>query len=247
MPSSMPSSMPPTPQDSAFQYPSPFSRSRFFPSVDNADENGLIGVGGKLTSHWLFDAYTHGIFPWPFNHYSSDKPLLGWFSPDPRCIFDFGQFHVSRRLARTCRSGRFEISFDRNFGGVIRRCALIPGRKNETWITPEMIDAYVRFHRRGYAHSVEAWRNGRLVGGVYGIAIRGFFAAESMFFLERDASKVALVALVEHLRNQGFALLDIQVETEHTARFGAVKISRKEYLNRMEKALQIDACFGDTF
>lgn len=218
--------------------------SSFFSDPTEADSYGLLGVGGELHPDWLLDAYTHGIFPWPFEYHAKDEPVLGWFSPDPRCIFEFDRFHVSRRLQQTCRSERFRITSDRAFESVMRNCATASGRGGETWITPDMIDAFADFHRLGFAHSVEAWSEDRLVGGVYGVAIQGLFAAESMFFLERDASKVALVALVEHLKRQGFLLMDIQVVTEHTARFGAVEIDRAEYLRRLDIALQQDIEFG---
>lgn len=226
------------------KHPSPFSPSNFFPDPNEADSHGLLGIGGELRPDWLLDAYIHGIFPWPFEHYTSDEHVLGWFSPDPRCIFEFDHFHISRRLKQTCRSGRFQMTSDRAFESVMRNCATVSGRENETWITPAMIDAFTEFHRLGFAHSVEAWLDDRLVGGVYGVAIQGLFAAESMFFLERDASKVALVALVEHLKRQGFLLMDIQVLTNHTSRFGAVEIDREEYLKRLHQALKQDIEFG---
>ena len=204
--------------------------SRFFINAEQAGEEGLIHIGGKLTPDWLIDAYTHGIFPWPVS-----EALLAWFSPDPRCIFEFDQFHVSRRLERTCKSGRFRITFDADFTNVIRGCA---ERHDETWITSAMIRAYTTLHRLGYAHSVEAWLGNELAGGVYGIAIGGLFAAESMFFRQRDASKVALVALMRHLKDRNYQLVDIQVKTEHTARFGAVEIPRSEYLRRLQSALR---------
>ena len=211
---------------------------RFFMPADHADENGLVRIGGKLTPEWLLDAYTHGIFPWPLSH-----AILGWFSLDPRCIFEFDQFHVARRLERTCKSRCFRITSDTDFAAVIQNCAERHAQDG-TWITPNMIDAYIDFHRLGYAHSVEAWSENELVGGVYGVAIGGLFAAESMFFRHRDASKVALVALMRHLKERGYQLVDIQVETDHTARFGAVEISRSEYLRRLQLALRHDVEFG---
>ncbi|GHT17746.1 leucyl/phenylalanyl-tRNA--protein transferase [Planctomycetales bacterium] len=218
--------------------------SRYFPDIKEADENGLLGVGGFLTPDWLLDAYTHGIFPWPFTDpRQREKPILAWFSPDPRCILEFDRFHISRRLAQTYRSGRFWITSDTDFAGVMRGCAAGPGR-SDGWITPEMIAAYTELHRLGYAHSIETWYNGELAGGLYGVAVRGLFAAESMFFRERDASKVALVALMEHLRRQRFQLVDIQVISNHTARFGAAEISRREYIQRLAAALSVNPQFG---
>jgi leucyl/phenylalanyl-tRNA--protein transferase len=218
--------------------------SRFFADPDSANEYGLLHIGGKLTPDWLLDAYTHGIFPWPMSDsWRQKRSILGWFSVDPRCIFEFDQFHVSRRLAQTCKSGRFRLTSNTDFAGVIRGCA--ERHKQEgTWITPEMIEAYLEFHRLGYAHSVEAWSGNELAGGVYGVAIGGLFAAESMFFNHRDASNVALVTLMQHLEERNYQLVDIQVKTEHTARFGAVEIPRLEYLRRLQSALRCNADFG---
>jgi len=153
--------------------------------------------------------------------------------------------HISRRLRRTLRQGRFEVSCDRAFREVMAACATGPGRLGGTWITPRMIEAYTRLHRLGFAHSVEARRDGRLVGGVYGVSIRGLFAAESKFYRERDASKVALACLVAHLRASGFLLLDLQMVTSHTKRLGAIEISREEYLDRLAGALEQDVTFGE--
>ena len=221
----------------------PFSTSLFFPDATEADEQGLVAIGGCLKPDWLLDAYSHGLFPWPF---ADDRKRyhLGWFSTDPRCIFEFDRFHVSRRLARPCRSGKFTVTSDRDFRGVMLACATASHREGGTWITPKMIDAYTELHRLGHAHSVETWHEGRLVGGVYGVALRGLFAAESMFFRQRDASKVALVALIKHLQTCGFQLIDIQVATEHTLRLGAVEISRNDYLVRLHEALNVHADFG---
>jgi leucyl/phenylalanyl-tRNA--protein transferase len=168
---------------------------------------------------------------------------LAWFSPDPRAIIDFADFHVSRRLRDTLRSGKFEIAFDRDFAGVVNGCATAQYRRRNTWITPEMRAAYLKMHELGHAHSAEAWCEGRLCGGTYGLAIGGLFAGESMFYHERDASKVALVGLVEHLIRRGYALFDIQQLTPHTATFGAKEISRREYLERLRKALPLPVTF----
>lgn len=215
--------------------------SQFFPPAESADRHGLIGVGGRLSVEWLLDAYRHGIFPWPI---TDDESILAWWSLDPRAIFAFERFHVSRRLAQTCRSGRFEVTGDRDFRGVIRGCATAGGREGETWLTPELLRAYVRLHERGYAHSVEVWRDGRLAGGVYGVAIGGLFSAESMFHTVRDASKVALVTLIRHLQTRGYRLVDIQQLTPHTARFGAFEIPRDEYLSKLADALDQPITFG---
>lgn len=214
-------------------------RSEIFPPADMASPEGLIGVGGLLSPEWLLDAYQHGIFPWPFG-----DGELAWWSPDPRAIIELDAFHVPRRLARVCRSGRFELTCNCDFLGVIDGCATAGDRKHKTWITPELRDAYVELHHQGYAHSIEAWHEGRLAGGTYGVAIAGLFSAESMFYRVSEASKVALVALIEHLRTRGFALVDIQQLTPHTQRFGATEISRRQYLKRLRTALDFPVTFG---
>jgi len=216
--------------------------SRFFPPIELADANGLLAVGGRLTTPWLVDAYTHGIFPWP----SADGTIY-WCSPDPRPILEFDELHVSKRLARTCRSGRFHITCDRAFAEVIETCATIHdrGRFENMWIIPEMRTAYCRLHELGIAHSVEAWHEGDLAGGVYGVSLGGAFFAESMFFRVRDASKVAVVRLVRHLAARGFHLLDIQQLTPHTARLGAREIARATFLRRLETAVSAPVTFGD--
>ncbi|MCE5269415.1 MAG: leucyl/phenylalanyl-tRNA--protein transferase [Planctomycetaceae bacterium] len=214
--------------------------SEYFPPVGEADAEGLIGFGGELSPEWLLDAYRHGIFPWPITDF--DAPLA-WWSPDPRAVIEFDRFHVSRRLRRTCRSDRFEVTHDVDFRNVIRGCAMAPGRIGHTWLTPEMIDAYIHLHELGFAHSVEVWHQHELAGGVYGVSIGGLFAAESKFHRVRDASKVALVHLIEHLQRRGFTLVDIQQLTPHTARLGAVAIPRAEYLTRLAAAVELQVTF----
>jgi leucyl/phenylalanyl-tRNA---protein transferase len=200
-----------------------------------ADEYGLVAVGGDLQPKTLLRAYRAGVFPW----FDEGDPIL-WWSPDPRAIFELDRFHVSRRLARTVRSDRFRMTLDHDFAGVIRGCAQ---RERGTWITPLMIDAYERLHQLGHAHSVEVWAGEQLAGGVYGVAIGGFFAGESMFTRVRDASKVGLVHLVEHLLARGYTLFDIQMVTPHTASLGALEIPRREYLARLKMALTRDVSF----
>lgn len=214
--------------------------SRFFPPVEAADADGLLALGGTLRPEWVLDAYQHGIFPWPLGE---DTPMA-WWSPDPRAIIELDALHVSRRLRRTLRSGRFEVTCDRDFSGVIRGCATAGGRAGRSWITPRMIRAYTRLFEAGHVHSVEAWHDGELSGGVYGVSIGGLFAAESKFYRLRDASKVALVHLVSHLRARGYALLDIQQLTPHTARLGAIEIPRKKYMRRLADALALPVTFG---
>jgi leucyl/phenylalanyl-tRNA--protein transferase len=216
--------------------------SRFFPPAELAGPEGLVAFGGKLTPEWLIDAYRHGIFPWPTGN--PEEPIP-WWSPDPRAIIPLEEFHVPRRLARTCRSGRFGVTLDREFAGVIHGCASAEGRRGGTWLTPPMIAAYVRLFELGHAHSAEAWCEGQLAGGVYGVAIAGLFAAESMFYRVGDASKVALAHLVAHLQNRGYSLLDIQQLTPHTVQFGGREIPRLQYLSRLAMALAQPVTFSD--
>jgi leucyl/phenylalanyl-tRNA--protein transferase len=211
-------------------------RRSFFLDPEQADAEGLVAVGGDLRPERLLDAYRRGIFPW----FDETTPTL-WWSPDPRAIFELDQFHVSRRLARTVRSGRFTVTVNADFNAVIRGCAHRPTQG--VWITPDMIAAYDELHRLGWAHSVEVWTDGVLAGGVYGVAVGGLFAGESMFSRVRDASKVALVHLVERLRARGYTLFDVQFLNDHTASLGAEEIPRREYLSRLRPALTQAASF----
>jgi leucyl/phenylalanyl-tRNA---protein transferase len=215
--------------------------SKFFPPAELAEPEGVVLFGGRLTSEWLLDAYSHGIFPWPI---FDGTDVVVWWSPDPRAIFELDHLHVSRRLARTCRSGAFEVTCDRDFAGVIRGCATSAQRRHNTWLTPKMIEAYTRLHGLGHAHSVEVWRAGQLVGGTYGVTLGGFYAGESMFHRVRDASKVALVHLVRHLGARGYTLFDVQQATAHTVSLGAVEIERHEFLRRLADALARNVTFG---
>ncbi|MSQ96607.1 MAG: leucyl/phenylalanyl-tRNA--protein transferase [Gemmataceae bacterium] len=194
-----------------------------------ADEYGLVAVGGDLRIATLLRAYRNGIFPW----FSDGEPIL-WWSPDPRAIFEFDRFYLSRRLARTIRSGKFRLTINQAFGAVIAGCA----DRDSTWITADMIEAYTRLHALGHAHSIEAWQGDQLAGGVYGVGIGGLFAGESMFHKVRDASKVALAYLLEYLNIRGFALFDTQVVTEVTASLGAIEIPRADYLARLKIAME---------
>lgn len=168
---------------------------------------------------------------------------LYWHQPDPRAILPLDAFHVPRSLQRVIRQARFVIRRDSAFSQVIRACAAPADGREETWINDDIIAAYERLHRLGHAHSVEAWRDGQLVGGLYGVSLRGLFAGESMFSRERDASKVALVHLVDHLRSKGFVLLDVQYMTDHLRRFGAREISAGRYQRYLVQALQVSADF----
>jgi leucyl/phenylalanyl-tRNA--protein transferase len=189
-----------------------------------------------LTPEGVLLAYAHGIFPMADER--SGEVL--WFRPDPRAILPLDGFHVSRSLARTIKRATFEIRVDTDFEGVMRGCA---DRPEGTWISERFVEVYAALHRAGKAHSVEAWREGRLVGGTYGLALGGAFMAESMFHVETDASKVALGALVLRLRKRGFILLDVQYVTPHLESLGAVEITRREYERRLAEALRLDCPF----
>ena len=182
-------------------------------------------------------AYRQGIFPMAL-----EDGQIGWFSPDPRGIIPLDHVHVPARLARVLRSGRFEIAVDHDFEGVMRACAA--DREDGTWISDEIIESYLALHRMGVAHSVEAWHEGKLAGGLYGVHLGGAFFGESMFHHETDASKVALMALIERMRVRGLSLLDIQWVTPHLAQFGAVEIPREEYLRRLNNVIDAPAGFA---
>ena len=188
---------------------------------------GLVAIGGDLSVPRLLSAYRAGIFPW------TTRPIT-WWSPDPRAIIELEHFHVPRSVRRVLRRAPFVITRDRAFQAVMEGCAAPARGRGQTWISREFIRAYTRLHQAGYAHSVECWRDGSLVGGIYGVAVGGFFAGESMFHRATDASKVALVHLVEHLRARQFALFDIQMITPVTALFGAINLPREVYLSRLE-------------
>jgi leucyl/phenylalanyl-tRNA--protein transferase len=205
-----------------------------FPPPEDAEPSGLLAVGGDLRPERLLLAYSLGIFPWPL----VARPLL-WFSPDPRTVLEPGALRVSRSLARTLRRGRFEVRLDTSFAEVVRRCAAVPRRDEAgTWITPALAAAYQGLHELGFAHSAEAFEDGRLVGGLYGVSLGGAFFGESMFAERPDASKVAFVALVRQLAAWGFDLIDCQVHTDHLARFGAVEWPRRRFLAALAASLE---------
>ena len=201
-----------------------------FPPVERAlrDPNGLLAAGGDLSSARLLDAYRHGIFPW----FGDDDPLL-WWSPDPRMVLFVDELRVARSLRRVIRSGRFTVTFDRAFRDVMLGCAAPRDGQDGTWITGEMMDAYVRLARRGIAHSVVTWAGDRLVGGLYGVAIGRMFYGESMFTRQSDASKVALATLVRQLERWRFSMIDCQMATSHLASLGAREIPRSAFLERL--------------
>lgn len=190
----------------------------------------------------LISAYAHGWFPM-----AGEDGVVRWYSPDPRGIIPLDAVHVPARLARVVRSRRFEIRVNTAFPDVIRACAEVPRDPDDpgSWISEEIVDAYVALHERGVAHSVEAWRDGVLAGGLYGVSLGGVFFGESMFHRTTDASKVALVALIERLRGRGYGLLDTQWTTAHLEQFGAIEIPRRRYLELLDDALRLRCQFVD--
>ncbi|AMV22991.1 Leucyl/phenylalanyl-tRNA--protein transferase [Gemmata sp. SH-PL17] len=221
-----------------------------------AEPDGFVGVGGDLRPPTLLRAYADGVFPW----FNEGDPIL-WWSPDPRGIIElhadsrthpdatpgYGGLHVSRRLARTIRSGKFRVTVNQCFETVMRACGEC--RPEGTWVTSDMLAGYAELHRLGHAHSLETWVRAEqegpdvweLAGGTYGVSIGGVFAAESMFYRVTDGSKVALAALVSRLRERGYVLLDVQMKTDHTSTMGASEISRSEYLKRLRQAIGLSS------
>ncbi len=210
------------------------SEELIFPRPELAEDDGLLAAGGDLSKERLLLAYSLGIFPW----YSDGSPIL-WWSPEPRLVLIPEELKVSRSLRQIIKKAIFTVTMDTAFDEVIRNCAEInrPGQQG-TWITEEMIEAYIRLHSAGYAHSVESWQDGELVGGLYGIALGKAFFGESMFAKKSNASKVAFVILVERLSKSGFSFIDCQVTTEHLKNLGAKEISRKNFLQMLRKALK---------
>ena len=191
--------------------------------------NGLLAAGGDLSSARLLEAYRHGIFPW----FSEGEPIL-WWSPDPRMVLFPDEFKISHSLRKTLRNGRYEVRIDSAFEQVMRACAAPREGANGTWIHEEMIAAYCELHRLGYAHSVETWMDGELVGGLYGMALGRMFYGESMFSRRTDASKIALAHLAAQLEKWNFGMIDCQMNTPHLASLGAREIPRKEFIARLQ-------------
>ena len=191
-----------------------------------------------IEPHLLLQAYASGWFPMAVDDPAGEG--IEWFSPDPRGILPLERFHVSKRLERVVRQGKFDVAIDRAFADVMQACA---GR-DETWINQEILESYRELHRLGFAHSVECWLDGELVGGLYGVSLRGAFFGESMFHRVTDASKVALHALVSRLKERRYALLDVQWVTPHLVQFGAVEVSRRRYLQMLRYAMTLERRFG---
>lgn len=209
-------------------------RRIFFPPVSWASPDGILAIGGTPDPETLKEAYSRGIFPWPHEGW----PLL-WFCPDPRFVLVPGEAHISRSLRKEMRRGAWEVRADTAFAGVMRRCGEKPRRGQDgTWITREMIEGYTALHAEGLAHSIEAWKDDRLVGGLYGVSLGDIFFGESMYADEPDASKVAFATLLANLIRWNFRLVDCQSYTEHLARFGAVEWPRSRFLKVLKKALR---------
>jgi leucyl/phenylalanyl-tRNA--protein transferase len=225
---------------SRVKLPATVTERLWFPDPRTADITGpypaLDAIGGDLSVPRLLLAYRSGMFPW------TDDPIT-WWSPDPRAIFELDQFHLPRSLARVIRKGVFQITRDHAFRKVIEGCAEPARGRRTTWISSQFLEAYTRLHEEGHAHSVECWQGEELAGGIYGLSIGGFFAGESMFHRVNDASKVALYCLVQHLRDRGFVLVDIQMLTPITRQLGAITISRDDYLKRLLDAVEKRCCF----
>jgi leucyl/phenylalanyl-tRNA--protein transferase len=208
-----------------------------FPNPRLADPDGLVAIGGDLSVPRLLLAYRSGIFPWTV------KPIT-WWSPDPRAVLEFDRLHLSRSLIRMLRKDSFKVTIDQAFSEVMKGCAAPgPGRRT-TWITDEFLKAYTELHQQGHAHSLECWQENQLVGGIYGVAIGGFFAGESMFHRVSNASKVALVRLAEHLQARGFRLFDIQMLTPITTQLGGITMPRAAYLRRLAEAIAQPCAFS---
>jgi leucyl/phenylalanyl-tRNA--protein transferase len=205
-----------------------------FPDPRMGPQDDPIAVGLELSPGLMLAGYRKGLFAWSVN------PVT-WWSPDPRAILPLSKFHVSKRLARKIKTRPFHVTVDGGFVDVVEQCAPPRSAENGVWITPEFVRAFLGLYHQGYAHSVECWRHERLVGGVFGVAINGFFSAESMFHAETDASKIALFYLIELLKASGFQLLDIQMLTAHTRSLGALELSRSRYLSFLERALHAKA------
>lgn len=211
-----------------------------FPPVDSAlrEPDGLLAAGGDLTPERLLHAYRRGIFPW----YEQGQPLL-WWSPDPRCVLQPGQFHLSRRLRRELRRSSIEIAFNLSFGQIIRACAAPRRSQQGTWITPDIVAAFEQLHHDGWAHSIEIWRDGSLIGGLYGLAIGRTFFAESMYSAAANASKVALLMLAVMMESDDFGLVDCQVCSSHLLSLGATLMPRSDFVAMLDTLCEPAARF----
>lgn len=206
-----------------------------FPPIGDADEHGLLAVGGDLEPDSLLLAYRSGIFPWPL-----DEHILAWFAPPQRALLFFDRIHIAKSLQKERRRKEFTFAFNRNFEAVVAQCAEMKNRgaQQGTWITEGIQEAYIRLHQLGYCHSIETYHDGELVGGLYGVSIGSMFAGESMFYRRPNASKLALLHLCDYLQSRGATWLDCQVMTPHLKQFGAIEVPRDEYMNLLRTAIR---------
>ena len=212
-----------------------------FPDPRQASDEGLLAYGGDLSSPRLLSAYRNGIFPW----YNEDDPIL-WWSPNPRLVLYPDKFHLRKSFRRVLRSGKFTVTFDKEFLNVIKQCAMVPREgQDHTWIVEEIQEAFIRLHEEGFAHSVEVYLDGKLVGGLYGLAMGKAFFGESMFSLVSDASKVAFKALSDVLGMRGYDFIDCQMKTDHMMGLGAQLVERDIFLDELHEALQKPSDLGD--
>ena len=226
--------------DDGFYLPELRKTSHLFPLARDASEEGLLAHGGDLNPNRILKAYREGIFPW----YSDGDPIL-WWSPNPRLLLFPQEFKTNKSFRRVLRNKGFEVKFDRNFEAVIGYCGEVPRADQEgTWLTQEMKEAYIELHDMGFAHSVETYYEGKLVGGLYGLALGGAFFGESMFSLMSDASRVSLYALSDICVKKSYDFIDCQVETAHLVKWGAKLIERNDFLDRLEMTLEKDTDFG---
>ncbi len=211
-----------------------------FPPAEHSDPDGILAVGGDLSPERLLEAYSNGIFPW----YSSETPII-WWSPDPRFVIYPSEVKISKSMKQVLKRKIFDIKFDTSFREVITECGGKRKHEKGTWITAEMIEAYVVLHKLGFAHSIEAWHDGKLVGGLYGVSLGGMFFGESMFSRVSNASKAAFIVLADNLLRLGFDLIDSQVHTEHMESFGAIEMDRDFFLDLVKKSVSRDTISGN--
>jgi leucyl/phenylalanyl-tRNA--protein transferase len=204
-------------------------KDKTFPPVKFADKNGIIAIGGDLSPERLLNAYSNGIFPW----YNEGEPII-WWSPDPRLVLFTDELHISKSMKKIIKKNEFEITFNKSFENVIKNCSLPRTNEKDTWIHQEMINAYIRLHKLGYAISTEVWKKDNLVGGLYGVGMGKCFFGESMFYFESNASKLGIIALTKKLKSLGFPFIDCQVKTEHLISLGAREIPRNKFAKLLE-------------
>lgn len=211
--------------------------SSTFPDLSTAltDPNGLLAFGDDLTPKRIFQAYQHGIFPW----FSDGDPVM-WWSPDPRAIIDISQLKINKTLKKTLKRQQFTVTLNKRFSQVIDYCADAPFRREETWIVQPMQSAYKALHEQGKAHSIEVWLENELVGGLYGVAVNGYFSGESMFYTQSNASKVALVYLAKLLQSLGINLIDCQMQNPFLASMGCIEVSRRQFITLQRQAKSIE-------